>query len=261
MEAPRREGSGNIKVRKQMVLGVVIPVYHGAATIGGVVNELTGSLESLRMDYQVLLVADGGGQDDEDAVRRLTGRRVSALVLQRNVGQQKALYLGIRRLGGCGMIATMDDDGAHPVEMLSAMMDAVHAGADLCYAVPVRLTRSPFRRLGAFCRDALFALCLGLPRKTRVSAYRVMTGELAGSLTPEPDGYIYLSAAAMKRKPKVACLRYRAQPAGPSRYTPKKLMRLYGGLLTHYTPLKRLAFRHKMVGNAAAQGRESPWEP
>ncbi|MDD3214219.1 MAG: hypothetical protein PHY64_11125, partial [Eubacteriales bacterium] len=156
---------------------------------------------------------------------------------------------------------TMDDDGAHPTELLPTMMDAVRTGVDLCYAVPVRAVRSPFRRLGALCRDMLFALCLRLPRKTRVSAYRVMTGELARKLAPEPDGYIYLSAAAMKWKPKVACLRYPARPAGPSRYTAGKLMRLYGGLLSHYTPFKRLVFHRRATEIAAAQGRKSQWEP
>lgn len=253
--------TGDIKVSKQMALGVVIPVYHGGAVIGGVVGELVEYLENRQMDYRIVLVADGGGEEDEAAVRKLAGQRVSPLFLRRNAGQQKALYLGIRCLDGCEIIITMDDDGAHPVAMLPDMIDAIRAGADLCYAVPMRVARSPFRRLGALCRDALFAFCLGLPRKTRVSAYRAMTGQLAGKLAPEPDGYIYLSAAAMQWKPKVVSLRYRARPAGPSRYTAKKLIRLYGGLLTHYTPLKRLAFWNRAMENTAAQGRETPWEP
>lgn len=248
-----------------MTLGVVIPIYHGNRTIAGVVETVLHFAGDASFDCRIALVADGGGEADRTVVEKLEAMHseVTALILPENVGQQKALYLGIEKLMDCDYIATMDDDGAHPVDMLPDMIRAISQGADLCYAVPVRSGRPFGRKLGTLFRDALFALFLGMPRGMRASAYRVMTATLAHSLTPETDGFIYLSAAAMRLKPNVACVHYCPVAAAPSRYTLRSLMRLYTGLFVHYTPLGRcflFLYKAKLQPKAAAGG-EKTWEP
>ncbi len=248
------------------LLGVVIPVYRGGGTVGGVLETLWRFAAERRMPCRVALVADGGGEKDEEAITVLAGRYhgVTAVLLKRNEGQQRALYHGIRELVDCAFIVTMDDDGAHPVALLDSMLKAVRNGADVCYGVPARHGDAPLRRLGALCRDALFTACFRLPAGTRVGAYRVMTGALARNITPEPDGFLYLSAALMRFKPRVACLRYEPGPGSPSRYTLGKLLALYRGLLLHYTPLR--AFRRTQKETETGDGAVVPgkgllWEP
>ncbi len=244
-----------------ITLGVVIPVYHGDRTVAGVVENILDLIKETPFDCRIALVADGGGKADRIMVQKLEAMHseVSALILPDNVGQQKALYLGINKLTDCDYIVTMDDDGAHPVKILPDMIRVVAQGVDLCYAVPVGSGRSLWRRLGTLFRDALFALFLGMPRGMRASAYRVMTGALAHSLAPETDGFIYLSAAAMRIKPKVACVQYRPSTAAPSRYTLRSLTRLYTGLFVHYTPLGRcflLIHKAKPRPKAITGGKE-----
>ena len=223
-----------------MTLGVVIPVYRGGESVGTVVDALARYARERKLCCRVALVEDGSGGASREAVQNLAKGRlgVTAVLLPENVGQQRALWLGIRQLTDCDWIATMDQDGAHPVALLDEMICRVCEGAQVCYALPHRMRYPAYRRLGALARDALFALCLGARGGARVGAYRVMTGELAQRLLPEPDGYIYLSAAALALKPRVACVRYEAGAgAQPSTYTPKTLFRMYAGLVTHYTPL------------------------
>lgn len=248
-----------------MLLGVVIPVYHGSQTVAAVVDALLNYMKENHQPCRVALVADGGGAEDQAAVRALweahTG--VTAVLLQANLGQQRALYEGLRELADCDVLVTMDDDGAHPVSLLTELLQPIARGADLCYAVPVCRGGPIYRRLGAMMRNLFFACLPGAPRGVRVSAYRAMTGELASRLSPEPDGFIYLSAAALRLKPRVSCQPYAAKPGAATTYTLRTLARLYGALLMHYTPLRRL--RRKTppftVKRERLPGRGCLWEP
>lgn len=221
-----------------MTLGVVIPVFRAGDNLGGVVDALRGFARDGDIQIRVVLVEDAGG--DADAVREIVRRQtgVTGVLLEKNVGQQMATYLGLAHVLDCDFVATMDDDGQHPVSLLGEMLEKLQAGADLCYAAASRAGIPLFRRVGAALRDLLFSLCTNKPRGIRVSAYRVMTVALARKLAPEPDGYIYLSAAAFKHKPRTECVDYRARLAKTSSYTVRKLIRLYGGLLVHYTPVR-----------------------
>ena len=219
-----------------------------------------------RLPCRVVLVEDGSDEASRAEVRRLGEQYpgVTAVLLQRNVGQQRALYEGIQRAYDCDVIATMDDDGAHPVALLADMLAALAGGAELCYAIPDRKTYRLFRRVGAWMRDLFFSTLTGMPPGARVSAYRVMTRALATRLTPEPDGFIYLSAAAMRLKPRVACLPYQVGPRTASTYTLLRLGRLYAALISHYTPLQLLRRRRERVFPGECEvrpGRGLLWEP
>ncbi len=230
-----------------MVLGVVIPVYRGGDTVAGVVESLRRFTRAQGIACRAVLVEDGSDEASRRAVLDLwrQGTGVTAVLLGRNVGQQRALYEGIRLLHDCDLIATMDDDGDHPVALLPRMIAALSGGAQLCYAVPERRGYPLYRRVGARLRDGLFTLFIGVPRGVRVSAYRIMTRELALRLTPEADGYIYLSAAALRLRPAATSFGYAAEGAKPSAYTPLRLWRLLVALGAHYTPLK--CFRSRRV--------------
>lgn len=220
-----------------MTLGVVIPVFRAGDRLEGVVDDLRRFARESGVVCRIVLVDDCGG--DAERVREAAARQtgVTGVLLERNVGQQAATYMGLAHVSDCDFVATMDDDGQHPVSLLGEMLERMRAGAELCYAVPTRTGMTPFRRVGAALRDLLFSLCTEKPRGIRVGAYRVMTGALARKLRPEPDGFIYLSAAAFKQKPRTECVGYPARRAETS-YTLRKLIRLYGGLLFHYTPLR-----------------------
>ncbi len=223
-----------------MKLGVVIPVFRPGDELERVVTDLRIFARARGIRLKVVLVEDAGG--GAEAVRALVRRHsgVTGVLLHKNVGQQRATYLGLTRLPDCDAIVTMDQDGAHPAALLADMLARIREGADLCYAVPVQAGLSAFRRMGAALRDVLFTLSTNKPRGVRVGAYRAMTGALARRIAPEPDGYIYLSAAAFRHKPRAVSICYDAAPAKSSSYTPWKRIRLYGGLLLHYSPLRVL---------------------
>lgn len=221
-----------------MTLGVVIPVFHAGERVNGVVCALRDFALKRGIACRVVLVEDAGGEAARVGEIAALEEGVTCVLLAQNVGQQMATYLGLSHVLDCDMVVTMDDDGQHPVELLDDLIANIRAGFDLCYAVPSRSGLSFFRKVGAAMRDGLFSACTQKPRGVKVSAYRVMTGKLARLLKPEPDGYIYLSAAAFQHRPRTNCIFYRARPEKKSSYTARRRIALYGGLLFHYTYLK-----------------------
>ncbi len=221
-----------------MTLGIVIPVYRAGEKLRDVIGDLHEFARASGVRCRAVLVDDCGG--DEALVREICTRQsgVTGVFLQENVGQQMATYLGLAHVSDCAFVATMDDDGQHPVKLLGEMLLRLRAGADLCYAVPSRAGLPPIRRVGAAMRDALFTLSTSKPRGVRIGAYRMMTAALVKRIRPEPDGYIYLSAAAFKHKPRAECIFYPARQSQTTSYTLGKLFRLYVGLFVHGTPLR-----------------------
>ena len=57
-----------------MTLGVVIPVYRGIATIGGVVEALYRFSEARRLQCRVVLVEDMSGDGSREEVLKLAAR-------------------------------------------------------------------------------------------------------------------------------------------------------------------------------------------
>lgn len=173
---------------------------------------------------------------------------MTGVLLEKNVGQQMATYLGLAHVLDCDFVATMDDDGQHPVSLLEEMLEKLQAGADLCLRRCVAYAGIPsFAGQGPPSATCCFSLCTDKPWGIRVSAYRVMTVALARKLAPEPDGYIYLSAAAFKHKPRTECV----DSPGAARENfilyGSQADPAHGGLLVHYTPV-RVFFPQKAGG-------------
>jgi len=97
---------------------VVIPAYDEAASIGGVLDSLPGTVHGRTV--RPVVVSDGS--DDRTAQ---VARERDAIVVEHpiNQGQGGALKTGfeIARGHGAGIVATMDADGQHPTDQLAEL--------------------------------------------------------------------------------------------------------------------------------------------
>lgn len=105
---------------------LVIPAYHEAGRIGGVVRQV----RLMRLPLDVLVVDDGSGDTTADEARR-----EGAIVVRHpyNLGYGTALHTGYcfaaRR--GYTRVLQMDADGQHEAAMLPRLIAALDAGADV----------------------------------------------------------------------------------------------------------------------------------
>ena len=131
-------------------LSVVIPVYRNAATLSELHRRLTRTLDAAVDDFEVLFVDDASPDGSLDVLQELAwaDRRVGVLSLASNVGQNRAVLVGLKEARGHA-VAVMDadlQDRPEEIPRLLAAMDgsvaAIFAGRRGAYESASRLLTS-----------------------------------------------------------------------------------------------------------------------
>lgn len=251
-------------------LSVVIPSFRGHHRLPPFLDDLIATIgNQLHAHVEFLVVDDGSPRDEQhlvageiarrngpDAIAAAYGSdnpvRIScrSVCLPGNRGQQYATILGVAAATG-ELIATIDDDGAHPpaelIRMVRYMMD--HPETDLIYGAPFRNDRS-VRRLGTVMNNTLFSLFVGKPWDVPVTSFRVIRQSLVRCALEEPVSFPYLSAMLFSCRPVSAVHRYnppggtagsssgQSGSTGESRYSLKGLSRIFWNLVLFWGPLR-----------------------
>ena len=119
-----------------MILSIVIPVYNGSNSLRELCESLKKTFEFNQLDYEIILVDDGSTDSSKQIMCELSAEdsRVISIILDRNYGQQNAIFCGLKYTKG-ELIINMDDDLQHPVQMIPQMIRKIAEGYDIVYAV------------------------------------------------------------------------------------------------------------------------------
>jgi polyisoprenyl-phosphate glycosyltransferase len=128
-------------------LSVVIPVYNEAENIPVLFGQLITVLEGANIDFEIVFVDDGSG---DESVRRLkdlgaSNKRVVVIELARNFGHQVAITAGLDFARGRA-VAVMDADLQDPPEVLPKFIAKWREGHDVVYAIRERRKESWLKR-------------------------------------------------------------------------------------------------------------------
>jgi glycosyltransferase involved in cell wall biosynthesis len=136
-------------------ISIVIPIYRNAGTLVELYHRLCSGMEQQR-SFEILFVDDSCPEDSLAVMKRLSfqDQRVIAVGLERNVGQQRAVLIGLSLARG-KRVVVMDGDLQDPPEAIPGLLErmndgfsAVFAGRRGRYESPVRLfTSRLFKRL------------------------------------------------------------------------------------------------------------------
>ncbi len=146
-----------------MRVAVVVPVYVNEATLEPLVARLAAALSG--HDWTLRLVVDASPDGSAAVARRLADDpRVVAQLLDRNVGQHRALAVGLAAARDAEVWVCLDADLQDPPEAVPALLDrlavgdvaAVFAGRRGSYETSLRLLTGRLHRL-------LMARLTGLP--------------------------------------------------------------------------------------------------
>lgn len=168
---------------------VVLPVFRNKESLGELYERLRHMMESNRIEYEILFVDDASPDHSLDVLKKLTDIdfRVAVLELERNVGQQRAVMVGLSHARG-KYVVVMDADLQDPPEAIPDLLTqlrrgpaAVFAGRRGRYESSLRLfTSRRYKRL-------LHDLC-GLPQDAGlfVAMGREMAERLLAFDDPRP---------------------------------------------------------------------------
>lgn len=187
-------------------LSVVIPVYQGADTLPGVIEELlpwaspsaTPKGRGFTID-EILLVHDNGPDASDETMRALAAQHeglVRPVWLSRNYGQHAATLAGMASSGG-DWIVTMDEDGQHDPAYIGAMLDtALDARAAVVYGDPVNeAPHGALRNMASISAKKLMAAASGLTRASDFQSYRLVLGTIGRSVAAYAGHGVYLDVA------------------------------------------------------------------
>lgn len=218
------------------VISVVIPVYGGAKTLVGVVDEIAPMTEgAITPDGypflvdEVILVFDNG-QDDSAAVIRELGTRhafVRAVWLSRNYGQHAATLAGMASTGG-EWIVTMDEDGQHDPTDIAILLDtAMREQAPLVYAKPTnRPPHGAFRNAASRGAKWLLTKMFAGSNAPDYQSFRLMLGSIGRGVAAYSGSGVYLDVALGWVAPPAATAPIRLRDEGErvSGYSTRRLI-------------------------------------
>ncbi|MFP4483832.1 MAG: glycosyltransferase family 2 protein [Spirochaetaceae bacterium] len=213
-------------------VSVVIPTLNGAASLEELLPRLMTACREHVHVGDIVVVDDGSDSENRRRLDALCGRysQVVLVRLAASTGQVHATLVGVSRAAG-EIIVTMDDDGAHPPEVVPRMVQALRRDPTLglVYAAaragttdaPGTAGRLPAKRsvriamrrvaraAGTRLNNLHFHLFLGLPWSVPVGSFRAIRRDLLDRALATPVRYPYLSAMLLQSRPRVACVRYR----------------------------------------------------
>jgi glycosyltransferase involved in cell wall biosynthesis len=225
-------------------LSLVIPVYNGSRTIGPVVQRITGVFASTPL--QIVLVNDGSEDDSEMVCAKLAEKfpqSVTFVHLSRNFGEHSAVLAGLSHARG-RYIAVLDDDGQNPPEEIIPMLQELkRTNYDVVYGHYIDKQHSWFRNAGSRFNNRIATLMLHKPKDLYLSSFKVMDRFLVDEIVKYRGPFPYIDGLIYRTTRKIGQIQvnHRASITGSSRYTFRKLVRLWLNMFLNFS-IKPLRF-------------------
>ena len=192
------------RMSPDVTLSIVIPTFgRGASllqTIEALHDFLNGQWKGMEGRFEIILVDDASPDDTAAVIRALCAKHmeIKGVLLAGNCGQQNATLAGIRMARGT-VVVTMDDDRKNDVRDIPCLLDALAAGYDVAYGVPVEESRVRLhRRLGTCVKEAVLRHVCGKPPGIRLTSFRAMNRATADRVAKETRRKVYVSATVLQ---------------------------------------------------------------
>ncbi len=173
-----------------MRVGVVIPAFQAAATIGDIVARTRDALP-----HAEIIVVDDGSSDGTGDEGRGIGRGATLVTHPRNRGKGVALRTGIAKACalGASVIVTVDADGQHPPAEIPRLIQPILVNtADVVLGARKRDAAMPIsRRFTNWLSARLASRIGGQPVNDAQTGFRAFTREVAERVQPAGDRYEY----------------------------------------------------------------------
>ena len=221
------------------LVSFVIPCYHSAHTIGGVVEEIRRTMPALpEYDYEIILVNDCSPDDTFAVISALAREdgRITAVDLTRNFGQHGALMAGFHHCAG-DIVVCLDDDGQTPANEVGKLLAKLEEGYDVVYASYEHKQHSVFRNFGSWLNGKMTEIMLGKPRDLSLTSYFAAQRFIIDEMLRYEHCFPYVMGLVL-RSTKNICnvpVNHRLRQEGHSGYNLGKLISLWMNGFTSFS--------------------------
>lgn len=213
-----------------IALSFVVPLYYSEATIA----ELVHAIAALKIDggHEIVLVNDGSADRTSAVCRELIAKVETPVVLiehARNFGEHNAVLTGWRHARG-DYLVNLDDDGQNPPEEAVRLWEHAKAtGLDVVYGHYEEKQHAAWRNVGSRFTTKVTDWALDKPRGFYLSSFRCVSAFAARQVVSYSGPYPYIDGLLLQVTQRIGSItvRHAARQGGASRYTLRRLVRLW----------------------------------
>ncbi len=210
----------------QIELSVVVPIYNEEDGILKFSEELKRSLDSLKLNYEVLFINDGSSDKTQEKIDSINWSQLSSFEFQFNAGHMRALEAGFELAKG-EMIITLDSDLQHPPKYIEEFIRIKkEQNVDVVYGVRDSRSEDKFiKRLSAKFYYVIMKKLSGINIRENAADFRLITQKVNDVLKNIPDENKIYRLLIPSLKFKEAELIYKADKRilGKTKYSFKKM--------------------------------------
>jgi dolichol-phosphate mannosyltransferase len=217
------------------VLSVVVPVRNEEQSVGPLLDELAGVLDSLDTGWEAVFVDDGSTDGTFGALTGLHAERdnVRVVRLRRNFGKAAALAAGFEQARG-DVVVTIDGDGQDDPAEIPRLLAKLDEGFDLVSGWKTRRRDPLARRTLSRLFNAVASRVSGIRLHDVNCGLKAYRAEVVRGLNLYGELHRFLPVLAHQEGYRVAELpvNHRPRSHGRSRYGLERYLRGFLDLLT-----------------------------
>lgn len=170
-----------------MKISIVIPSYNESQNLKrGVLEQVSIYLNSLKMDYEIIVVDDGSSDSSVELIKKAILKNPHLkLIENKHGGKAMAVMTGMMEAKGEIVLFT-DMDQATPINQLEKFIPKFKEGFDIVIGSRKGRRGAPFiRKLSAWGFSILRAIILGLPFKDTQCGFKAFNKEAVQRIIPK----------------------------------------------------------------------------
>jgi glycosyltransferase involved in cell wall biosynthesis len=231
-------------IKSDILLSVVVPMYNEQGNIRPLVEELTGSLNPLTDQYEIILVDDGSRDQTWKQICESAAQdeSVKGIKLTRNFGHQNALIAGMQLARGQAIVS-MDGDLQHPPELIPLLFAAWQDGFKVVATKRIDTESSGFfKRLTSRAFYKVFSNLAEISMVEGRSDFRLIDRQVLDEVMTFKGTNPFLRGTIewLGFPSKTIEFKIRERHAGQSKYNLAKMLRFAGSAIVSFStkPLK-----------------------
>lgn len=227
----------NIKMKNNLFISVIIPVYNSENTIELVCKKILDSLKN-EFNFEIILVNDYSKDDSLSRCKSLFERNnnIILLNLSKNFGQHNAILAGLSFASGENIVF-LDDDLQTPPEEIKKLILKLEEGYDVVFANYKQKKHSKLKNIGSKINDLMSNILLKKPKKLQMTSYFIIKKFLANEILKYTGPYPYLGGLILRSTNNIGILNidHKEREFGKTNYNFIKLFRLWLNGYTNFS--------------------------
>jgi glycosyltransferase involved in cell wall biosynthesis len=227
-------------------ISIVVPVYKSQECIEALVNKVDECLNEV--DYELILVNDCSPDSSWREIKKAaqSNKKVIAINLRKNSGQDNAIMAGFSRASG-DYVVVMDDDLQHdPADIRKLAQELEKGDFDVCFAKFPKKNQKLWKNLGSSFNGKMAEIILNKPREIYLSPFKVIRKEVVDEIVKYKGPYPYVDGILFSITQNVSQVdaEHHSRFAGQSNYTLLRSIAVWLKLMTSFSvfPLRIATF-------------------